>query len=578
MARSWIDEGDAWRRDMVVQHNLTAANTGRQLKLNTGEQAKAMEKLSSGYRINRAADDAAGLTISEKMRHQIRGLERGATNSQEGVSLCQVADGALAEVSEILHRITELSVQAANDTNTDGDRRAIQKEIHQLLQEIDRIGDTTEYNTQPVFQGGNVTAAGPNNSPVRVNSVSGRSDFMRKNKHNLLDATYKLSCSGDSVTLSTDANITKPSGDSGDPVKEVSSTWDAAGLTVTGGMVKAGMYKLTIGNNSDLYADIVVNVEKDITLAEFNQAMDGARMDYTWTYAGSNLHHGGYSFGCFNGGEGVSFRSSDGVKLMEALNLDWGNPPNNTFRVVLHRDANGEIYGELPNGIRLTGNQKTSIHYPGSSDGVVFELGYKGDGTTPECRMGFFADISKYDFEKTESGFVFPLGDDVSDLDLWMSNTYVVGQAKFIGFTPAANSTADSLTAPKQWWIQSGDTNGNGFFIEIDKMNARMLGVAKLDVSTGAGAQEAIDLSQKALDEVSKSRSKIGAQQNRLEHTISNVKNTAENAQAAESRIRDADMAKELVKNSVCNILMQAGQSIFAQNNQEKSRVLELLT
>ena len=136
---------------MVVQHNLTAANTGRQLKLNTGEQAKAMEKLSSGYRINRAADDAAGLTISEKMRHQIRGLERGATNSQEGVSLCQVADGALAEVSEILHRITELFVQAANDTNTDGDRRAIQKEIHQLLQEIDRIGETTEYNTQPVF-------------------------------------------------------------------------------------------------------------------------------------------------------------------------------------------------------------------------------------------------------------------------------------------------------------------------------------------------------------------------------------------------------------------------------------------
>lgn len=561
---------------MVVQHNLTAANTGRQLKLNTGEQAKSMEKLSSGYRINRAADDAAGLTISEKMRHQIRGLERGATNSQEGVSLCQVADGALAEVSEILHRITELSVQAANDTNTDGDRRAIQKEIHELLQEIDRIGETTEYNTQPVFRGGNVTAAGPNNSPVRVNSVSGHSDNVRVNKHNLLDATYTLSCSGDSVTLGTDA-IADNYGN-GVAVEEVTCTWDAAGLTVTDGMVKAGMYNLTFGNTADLYAKIVVNVEKDISLSEFNQEMDGARLDYAWLYSGNNLHHGGYSFGCFdNSGVGASFRSSDGAKFFEALNLDWGTG-NNMFRVVMHKDENGKIYAELPNGVRLTENQNNSIKLPNHAPNVEFWLGYAGDDTTPPCRMSFFVDISNYDFENVESGFVFTTGDNVSDVDIWKPYSYVVGPVEFTGFTPAANSGADSLTAPKQWWIQSGDTNGNGFFIEIGKMNTRVLGVAKLDVSTGAGAQEAIDLSQKALDEVSKSRSKIGAQQNRLEHTNSNVKNTAENAQAAESRIRDADMAEELVKNSVCNILMQAGQSIFAQNNQEKSRVLELLT
>lgn len=307
---------------MVIQHNLSSANTGRQLKLNTGKQTKSMERLSSGYRINRAADDAAGLSISEKLRHQIRGLNRGVLNSQDGVSVCQVADGALAEVSEILHRITELSVQAANDTNTDSDRDAIQKEICELLQEIDRIGDTTEYNTQPVFQGGNVTAAGTNNSPVKVNAISGQSDYVRKNKYNLLDATYTLSCSGNSFTLSTDAI---PSTGYGNSVTNVTSTWDAVGLIVTDGMVKAGMYNLTVGNTTDLYVKMVVNVERDIPLAEFNQAMDGAEIDYAWSYTGNNLYQGGYSFGCFTGSEGVSFRSSDGTKLIEALNLDWGD-------------------------------------------------------------------------------------------------------------------------------------------------------------------------------------------------------------------------------------------------------------
>lgn len=201
------------------------------------------------------------------------------------------------------------------------------------------------------------------------------------------------------------------------------------------------------------------------------------------------------------------------------------------------------------------------------------------------CKYGetVKADISLYDLENVESGFAFPVGDDITDLDLWTSYTYVVTNMKFTGFTPAANSstgsgsTVDSLSAPKQWWIQSGDTKGNGFFIEIDRMNTHVLGIAQLDVGTGEGAQEAIDLSQKALTAVSNNRSKIGAQQNRLEHTISNVKNTAENAQAAESRIRDADMANELVANATANILIQAGQSILAQNNQEKRRILELL-
>ena len=138
---------------MVVQHNLTAMNTNRMLGITTGKQAKSSEKLSSGYKINRAADDAAGLSISEKMRSQIRGLNKASSNAQDGISMIQTAEGALNEVHSILQRMNELATQAANDTNTEDDRKAIQAEIDQLATEIDRVAETTQFNTQNLLDG-----------------------------------------------------------------------------------------------------------------------------------------------------------------------------------------------------------------------------------------------------------------------------------------------------------------------------------------------------------------------------------------------------------------------------------------
>lgn len=448
---------------MVVQHNLSAANTNRQLQINTGAQAKSAEKLSSGYRINRAADDAAGLSISEKLRHQIRGLTQGVSNTEDGVSVCQVADGALAEVTDMLHRITELSVQAANDTNTDSDRQAIQKEIHELIQEIDRIGETTEYNTMPVFHGGNVTNVGgtTTKSPVTVNSVGGRSDHVRENKFNTMYSTYKLSCSGDTVTLSTDAipfyNF----------ATSVSDTWEHAGLRIENGMVKKGMYNLKIGDPFGLSVIMFVNVEKDISLAEFNQAMDAGKIEYTNIY-GSNGSGAVKGFGSLNNMKDAFFQMGDIKHLIQDLNLEW-TPPNNSFKVVLHRDANGKIYGELPNGIRLTEDDKPII-----TNGSDLQIGRSGRNGEPYYGLLIDFDISQYDLDSVESGFEFSILEDSG------------GSARysFTGFTPASASTAGSLSAPKQWWIQSGDTEGNGFFIEFDKMNTHVLGIRNLDVST----------------------------------------------------------------------------------------------
>lgn len=138
---------------MVVQHNLTAMNSNRMLGITTGQQAKSAEKLSSGYKINRAADDAAGLTISEKMRTQIRGLNKASNNAQDGISLIQTAEGALNEAHSILQRMNELATQAANDTNTSADRDAIQAEISALVSEVDRIASTTQFNTKNLLDG-----------------------------------------------------------------------------------------------------------------------------------------------------------------------------------------------------------------------------------------------------------------------------------------------------------------------------------------------------------------------------------------------------------------------------------------
>ena len=197
----------------IVAHNILAMNAGRQFNITSKDKAKSTEKLSSGYRINRAADDAAGLSISEKMRRQIRGLSQGVENTQAGVSLCQVADGALAEVSDMLHRITELSVQSANGTNSPSDRQAIQDEIGEILQEIDRIGETTTFNEHKIFQDdiGKTEQAGKTGNNIIKEQlvrdripiqISGQSTDNVSKEYMLLATDASLSINGDVVSWS----------------------------------------------------------------------------------------------------------------------------------------------------------------------------------------------------------------------------------------------------------------------------------------------------------------------------------------------------------------------------------------
>ena len=414
---------------MVVQHNLTAMNSNRMLGVTTSTQAKSTEKLSSGYKINRAADDAAGLSISEKMRKQIRGLTQASSNAQDGISAVQTAEGALNEVQDMLQRMNELAVKAANGTNSEDDRNYIQDEVNQLIKEIDRVSTTTKFNE-----------------------------------------TYLLK--GDDAV-----EFTNP---------------------------KATAVKFTDGNAA-------AGAEKNATI-EFNVAgikTKGGKSDATFNILGKN-----YSVRV----EEDDTDATVAKKLAEAINADKLSDDNaGEFKAEADTTTAGKI-------------TLTSVNKAAVKDTKKFK-----DGTNMEVKS---------------SG--------VLTLDLHVG----------------ADSTAD-----------------NQISVDIKQMSASVLGlktgkssetVAENDTLLVNGkddenARAAIDTIASALQEVSKQRSALGAAQNRLEHTISNLDNVVENTTSAESSIRDTDMATEMVKYSNNNILAQAGQAMLAQANQSNQGVLSLL-
>lgn len=443
----------------VVAHNLPAINTKRQFNITTKNKAKSTEKLSSGYRINRAADDAAGLSISEKMRRQVRGLSQGIRNTQDGVSLCQVADGALAEVSDMLHRITELSVQSANGTNSDEDRKAIQHEISQILQEIDRVGDTTEFNTLSLFK--------EKIDGTVINNGSDKWVIPNIIKEEPFEIRYTGSNGRNAIF---DGKQYKQ----GDIIK---GTWLTLGET---GYVR---------NSSDKYNK--------------------------------------YTFLSLNG-------SSFFLKTENMQN----NPQNQSYFSRIIADKNNI------SSIKISDLKV-------DSNGMVYLDNYTGRGKV-------YAALSDDLYEDGIKGFVFQLSNNYPGAEYIYANKY--------------NDNKLDL------WIQSGSEAGQGMWLEIDPMNTNILGINDLDASTADGANHALDTVKKALEKVSSSRSKIGAQQNRLEHTIANEKNIVENTTAAESRIRDTDMAKEMVAFSKEMILEKAGQAMLSQAYKSNQDVLSLLS
>ncbi|WP_339205357.1 flagellin [Paenibacillus sp. FSL K6-3182] len=393
---------------MIINHNITALNTHRQLGANQAATSKNIEKLSSGLKINRAGDDAAGLAISEKMRGQIRGLDMGSKNAQDSISLIQTAEGALNETHSILQRMRELSVQSANDTNTDSDRKELQAEVKQLVTELDRIGNTTEFNTKKLLDGSAKGVAEAVTGTAKINNNSG-------------------------VTIA-------------------SAALDALTAAANTGSGKDGAYMI--------------------------------------------VKTGGTSTG-------------------------------STFSVI------------GPDG------KGASLAITVASTTITFT----NDASSP-----------------LTAGLVISISDATANMKVGESMTFVFGKAEV-----AANDLGGSIMT------QIGANAGQTAFISVGDMRASALGVKDIDISSKFGAATAIETVQNAMQKVSSQRSSLGAIQNRLEHTINNLGAASENLTAAESRIRDTDMAKEMMAQTKNSILAQAAQAMLAQANQQPQGVLQLL-
>ncbi len=451
---------------MVVQHNMQAANANRMLGLTVNAQSKSTEKLSSGYKINRAADDAAGLAISEKMRSQIRGLDRASTNAQDGISVVQTAEGALNEVHSMLQRMNELATQAANDTNTKQDRSQIQLEMNQLTSEIDRVSSTTQFNTMNLLDG---SFTGKN---LQVGSLSGQTielniKAMSANGLGLASSTTKAT---ENVAVQH-GHVTAVSGKLGATALTWNTDITASDITWSGD-------KPTTGTTTLIY-DATNNVWHDNT-------------DPTSTDVSSKL----------------SFTS--------------GITPKNGATITI---------GSTGAATNATDFQK------GGSDLAITDL----TGT---------------------------IGDNVKD------GVYTYKNLKW---TNAAGEEATGISAANGITIADGATITVAGHKDAVTAGDDVTTGKNLDVTSHDGAEDAMQRVQDAIDKVSTQRASLGAVQNRLEHTIANLDNVSENTQAAESRIRDTDMAKEMVTYSKNNILQQAGQSMLAQANQSNQGVLSLL-
>ncbi len=477
---------------MVVQHNLRAMNANRMLGITTGVLSKSSEKLSSGYKINRAADDAAGLAISEKMRKQMRGLTQASTNAEDGISAVQTAEGALTEVHDMLQRMNELAVKAANGTNALSDRQTIQDEVDQLLTEIDRVAETTKFNEIYLLKGD------ANRVEKYLQAKDAGIDGQLQDGATTATFTMNALKFGDSISI-------------GGKQYQIGETKKDGGITKLQDMIQnpasvaAGELITIDGVQYTVASDATTeNADKNILTAE-NIAKKVVEQSSV-LYKGKTYH-----------------------VMKDEKNIDGSAA------------ANGDGVDDVDASVITAAKAYSMIR---QELALANSIGAKTGGNAVVEDVDTATDPKKAIFAITQKG------------------KYDVQEA--LNFNLHVGADADM-------------TNKIG--VTIDALDTRGLGINGLNVkdSTGAYATYAIDSIAEAIAHVSQQRSMIGAIQNRLEHTINNLDNVVENTTAAESQIRDTDMATEMVKYSNANILQQAGQSMLAQSNQANQGVLSLL-
>ena len=500
---------------MVVRSNIMAVNSQRQLGMNNSQVSKALEKLSSGYRINRAGDDASGLAISEKMKSQIKGLDTASLNAQDGISVVQTAEGALTEVHNMLNRMTELATRSANGINADLNRESLQQEVDKLKEEIDRISESTNFNGIKLLDGSMATGVG---STKVQSGLAGA-------------AMSGVTASG------------------GSAASQAASTYKSTGLTAADSSTLEIKYMNADGNVNTITVSVTDATQLDAEVANALNANKDFK-DHALTLAAGSIQ-----WGATENGE-THFKILEITQTVNGVALTSGATGvgavtagvDDTFGIDFANAAAGS-----KNYFEIDGQKFQLV-----KDGAEADLGY----TAIYTQDGLVANktaAERVASQLREKGY-----------DVKVDGT----TATQLNFKKGDGSAASGgLT------LQIGDTadHYNKINVGVKDMSCKGLGIASLDISKRPGAADAIDTIRNAIDKVSEQRGVLGATQNRLEYTINNLDTASENLQSANSRIRDTDMAKMMMEYTKVNVLTQSAQAMLAQANQQPQSVLQLL-
>lgn len=556
---------------MVVQHNLNAINANNKMNINVSGTKKATEKLSSGYQINRAGDNAAGLAISEKMRSQIRGLSQATKNANDGISLIQTAEGGLNETHSILQRMRELAVQSANGTyQDDTDREAIQLEVDALKSEIDRIASSTEYNGMKLLDGSlGGTTTGTTDFGARYGVLISANTVVDGAKNKLKE---NLSLEGATLTSSVNG-VTVKLADTASGVGGENAQWDAAGTTLTINL-KAGQS----------YSQSQINdLIKNATMAKANAA--GTPQASTPADVELKLKSGVFTFQkaeTFKTSAGVRAASDDTDLVKYLIN---GTDQNDGYADTIKFTSNN--YGEDTRKLKIATDVAAGKEWVATTTANNEGTGIKDGEFTLHLATG--VEYTEEDIQNLlkQAGldYTVTLTDSKTpDGDKSFYAQKVVAEADAtaieIGKTTGAGLGSDKLTGTGKgltFQIGANGVEDQRVTLNVNDMSSTAIGVANADVSTQDAANKAIDMVDAAVKTVSMQRAGLGALQNRLEYTVNNLTTTNENLTAAESQIRDTDMATEMINYTKNNILQQASQAMLAQANQQPQAILQLL-
>ncbi|MEK4354698.1 flagellin [Paenibacillus sp. FSL R5-0475] len=600
---------------MIIMHNLSALNANNLLRKNAKAGSSSMENLSSGLRINKASDDAAGLSISEKMRGQIRGLDQASRNIQDGASLLQTAEGGLQEINDILQRQRELIIQGLNDTNTDNDRQQIEAEIQQLTQEIDSLSRRTEFNSINLLARDDYKILADRSSSNTAYTISDpppttrvTNSIVYKPQGTSAETRHVISSSDTSVTTNTYSNtnnispIASPDGragyneynidiqtttktDTNNTVYETLTASNDPQYATPAYWFSVGMNKTSFGPKDlgDVYGSMLENIEVNGSLRPIEYtSRSGSGSDPAWDhmwFSGTNLSIMRHR----------TVLADNSMEIKYVINNMDPTDANIKLDNIIAPPINSVITDAGGNPL-ATGN--TIINPPSGSSfnltGSDANAGLKFDDL-----LGFLAPSEltinnpaagqpqiNFDWQLTiPSGTSVTLGFNYGPFSLNLDVfelTHELVETKHIE-TTVKTDIKDIDYVPPRLDIQAGANHNQTIIIPLFNVTSQGLGIANMGILPPGIPDKTLAQIDKAIGKVINYRGMYGALQNRMEHTLNNVKNSAENLASAESRIRDADIAKEMMNFTKTNILTQATQAMLAQANQNPQAVLQLL-